>query len=111
MKLTIDRRANAAYLTVSTNPIKETKPVSEYCNVDLDENGAIVGLEMLFISEYAADFKVWLDLAGAADYFQKSQETIRRWAKSGQLQYYKFGRDFCFKKEDIDSFILKNKYA
>jgi len=62
MKLTLDRRANAAYIKVSSNPIKETKSVSEYCNVDLDENGAIVGVELLFVSEYMADLRMWLDL-------------------------------------------------
>jgi excisionase family DNA binding protein len=109
MKLKIDRSANAAYIKITNKPVKETKAVSEYCHVDLDANGVAVGIELLFVSESLDDFKFWLDLNGAAQYFQMSPETIRRWTKSGQLASYKIGRDYRFKKEDLDSFIERHK--
>jgi len=109
MKLKIDRKADAAYIKISNKPVKETREVSEYCHVDLDENGAAVGIELLFVSETMDDLKFWLDLNDAARYFQLSPETIRRWTKSGRLPFYKIGRDYRYRKEDLDAFIERHK--
>jgi excisionase family DNA binding protein len=111
MKLSLDRNANAAYIKISNKPIKETKQVSDYCNVDIDAIGEIVGVELLFVSEYASDFKMWLDVAGAAEYLQKSEVTIRRWIKAKELPSYKMGGEYSFLIEEIEDFIKKNKYA
>jgi excisionase family DNA binding protein len=111
MKLSLDRNANAAYLKISNNPIKETKQVSDYCNVDVDAMGGIVGIELLFVNEYSSDFKIWLDVAGVAEYLQKSEVTIRRWTKSKELPSYKIGGEYSFLMDEIGDFIKKRKYA
>jgi excisionase family DNA binding protein len=111
MKVSLDRNANAAYIKISNNPIKETKQVSDYCNVDIDAIGKIVGVELLFISENSSDFKLWLDVVSVAEYLQKSEVTIRRWTKAKELPSYKIGGEYRFIKEEIDDFIKKNKYA
>jgi len=111
MKVSLDRNANAAYIKISNNPIKETKQVSDYCNVDIDAIGKIVGVELLFVSENSSDFKLWLDVVSVAEYLQKSEVTIRRWTKAKELPSYKIGGEYRFIKEEIDDFIKKNKYA
>jgi excisionase family DNA binding protein len=111
MKITFDRSANAAYIKVSNNPIKETRQVSEYCNVDIDATDRIVGIELLFVSEYSPDFKMWLNVASLADYLQKSEVTIRRWTKARELPSYKIGGEYCFVKDEIDEYIKKNRFA
>jgi uncharacterized protein YuzE len=61
MRLSFDRQADAAYIKVSSKKIAKTIPLSDNCNIDMDKQGAIVGIELLFISEYMDDFKTWLD--------------------------------------------------
>jgi len=36
---------------LSENEIAATKQVSQYCNVDVDREGKIVGIELLFVSK------------------------------------------------------------
>ncbi len=111
MKIELDRSANAAYIKISSNPIATTKQVSDYCNVDVDAKGGIVGIELLFVSEYSADLRAWLDVAGVAAYLQKSEVTIRRWIKAKELPSYKIGGEYCFSKDEIDEYIKKQKFA
>ena len=111
MRLSIDRQADAAYIKISGKEINKTISVSDYCNIDLDEEGAIVGIALLFVGEYMDDFKTWLSLANAAEYLNKSQITIRRWTKEGELPSYKLGREYSYTKEDLDEFIQKSRRA
>ena len=109
MKVTFDRSADASYIKLSGKKIERTSTVSSYCNVDLDDEGKVVGIELLFISKYMDDFKLWLELASAADYLNKSEVTLRRWVKDGSVPYYRLGREYLFIKEELDEFIKKHK--
>ena len=109
MKIEIDRKADAGYIKLSNKKIEKTISVSEYCNVDIDSDGKVLGIELLFISKYMDDFKLWLDLANTAEYLNKSPVTIRRWVKEGKIPYYKPGKEYLFVKEDIDDFIHNQK--
>ena len=109
MKIEIDRKADAGYIKLSNKKIDKTISVSEYCNVDIDSDGRVSGIELLFISQYMDDFKLWLDLANTAEYLNKSPVTIRRWVKEGKIPYYKPGKEYLFVKEDIDDFIHNQK--
>jgi excisionase family DNA binding protein len=111
MRITFDRSADAGYIKLSDKKIKRTNTVSNYCNVDLDEEGKVVGIELLFISRYVDDFKLWLELASAADYLNKSEVTLRRWVKDGSVPYYRLGREYLFVKEELDEFIKRHKKA
>jgi len=111
MKVSLDKAADAAYIKISSKKITKTRSISDSCNIDLDENDRIVGIELLFISQYADDFKLWLDLASAAEYLNKSSPTIRRWIQEGELPYYKLGREYSFIKEDLDEYIQKHKQS
>lgn len=43
--------------------INKTVSVSDYCNVDIDKDGGVVGIELLFVNQYENDFKFWLGLS------------------------------------------------
>ena len=111
MKISFDRKADACYIKLSSKKISKTISVSDYCNVDVDSEGGIVGIELLFISQYMDDFKLWLDLADAAEYLNKSPITIRRWVQERKIPYYKPGREYLFVKEDLDEFLRKQRRA
>ena len=109
MHITFDRKADSGYIKLSRKKIARTIPVSDYCNVDTDAHGGIIGIELLFISQYMDDFKEWLDLSSAADYLNKSPITIRRWVKEKKIPYYKPGKEYHFLKEDLVEFMKKHK--
>jgi excisionase family DNA binding protein len=109
MIITFDRKADAGYIQLSKKKIEKTKTVSDYCQVDVDSEGGVVGIELLHISQYMDDFKIWLDLNNAAEYLNKSPITIRRWVKDRKIPYYKPGKEYLFTKKDLDEFINKHK--
>ena len=53
MKLKIDHEADALYLNLSESPAGESEEVSPGIIVDYDENGQVVGIEMLHLSKRA----------------------------------------------------------
>lgn len=110
MKISFDRKADASYLKLSNKKIAKTIPVSDYCNVDLDSEGKVVGIELLFISQYMDDFKLWLDITDTAEYLDKSPITIRRWVQDKKIPFYKLGKEYLFIKEDLDEYIRKQKH-
>lgn len=109
MKISLDRVADAGYVKISNKKIAKTIDASEYCNIDLSEDGYIVGIELLFISQYASDFKLWLNMAGAAEYLNKAQITVRRWAKEGKIPHYKMGKEYAFSLNELNEYVQKHK--
>lgn len=109
MIFTFDRKADAGYIKLSKKKIKSTKTVSDYCHVDIDSEGGVIGIELLHVSQYMDDFKVWLDLNNAAEYLNKSPITIRRWVKASKIPHYRPGKEYLFTKEDLDVFINQHK--
>jgi len=109
MKISFDRKADASYIKLSNKKISKTVPVSDYCNVDLDSEGKVVGIELLFISQYMDDFKLWLDITNTAQYLDKSPVTLRRWVQEKKIPYYKLGKEYLFIKEDLDEYIRKQR--
>jgi len=109
MQISFDRNADASYIKLSKRKISKTISVSDYCNVDVDSESRVVGIELLFISQYMDDFKLWLDITNAAEYLNKSSITIRRWVQEKRIPYYKPGKEYLFIKKDLDEFIRKHK--
>jgi excisionase family DNA binding protein len=109
MNITFDRKADSGYIKLSGKKIANTIPVSDYCNVDIDAQGGVVGIELLFISRYMDDFKRWLDFNSAAEYLNKSAITIRRWIKEDKIPYYKPAKEYLFLEEDLDEFMRRHK--
>jgi len=49
----------------------------------------------------------WLTLEQIAEYLQMSTSSIYKMAQKGKIPAYKVGRQWRFKKEDIDRWVLK----
>ena len=110
MNITFDRKADSGYIKLSRKKIVETISVSDYCSIDIDSHGAVVGIELLIISQYMDDFKLWMDLNSAAEYLNKSPITIRRWVKENKIPYYKPGKEYLFLEEDLNEFMKKHRH-
>jgi len=52
MKLEYDRRADAIYIRLKEAEVATTHELEDNLIVDLDEHGRLVGIELLFVSDY-----------------------------------------------------------
>jgi uncharacterized protein YuzE len=46
----IDSDSNTAYIAITNNEVERTISLGEDINIDLDETGAIVGIELLYLN-------------------------------------------------------------
>ncbi|MCW5942890.1 MAG: DUF2283 domain-containing protein [Fimbriimonadaceae bacterium] len=53
MKLKVDGQADALYLTLSEAPTSRSEEVSPGIILDYDDQGRVVGIEMLYLSKRA----------------------------------------------------------
>ncbi len=57
MKITFDREADAVYIEFSSGEFASNKKIDDETIIDLDENGNILGIEILNVSKrIAKDF-------------------------------------------------------
>ena len=54
MKLEYDPQADAIYLRLKDAEIASTREVEDNLIVDLDASGRMIGIELLFVSDYLA---------------------------------------------------------
>ena len=52
MKLEYDREADAIYIQLKAAEIATTKEVADNLVLDIAEDGSVVGIELLFVSDY-----------------------------------------------------------
>ena len=52
MQLEVDREAGLAYLRRTDLPVAQTIEVSEAINVDIDETGRLIGVEVVDFTEF-----------------------------------------------------------
>ena len=52
MKVEYDPQADAIYIRLKHEPIATTREIDDNLVVDVDASGKIVGIEILFVSEY-----------------------------------------------------------
>ncbi|MEW5768037.1 MAG: DUF2283 domain-containing protein [bacterium] len=109
MKFEYDREVDACYIELSKQKIYKTVSVSEYCNVDLDGKGHIIGIEILFASKNLQDFTPWLDTNSAASYLNVAPSTMRRWIKAHKVPFYQINHHYMFKKSELDEFIHSHR--
>ncbi len=55
MRMRVDHAADAVYLSLTDRPIKDSEEVADGIVVDYDEEGRIVGIEILDASERTED--------------------------------------------------------
>ncbi|MEK6898882.1 MAG: DUF2283 domain-containing protein [Nanoarchaeota archaeon] len=51
MKITYDKDADAMYVSLTDNKFSSCKEIDENTILDLDEDGKVIGIEILFVSE------------------------------------------------------------
>jgi uncharacterized protein YuzE len=51
MKIEYDKEVDALYIRIQEKPVSRTQEVSEGVNLDFDEEGRLIGLEVLDASE------------------------------------------------------------
>ena len=56
MKITYDADADAMYIYIVDRDVFKTKKINDNTLVDLDEEGNIIGMEVLFVKERMPDF-------------------------------------------------------
>ena len=56
MKVTYDPEADAMYIYVKEAEVKTTKEIDENTIIDLDKDGNLIGIELLFVKERLPDF-------------------------------------------------------
>jgi uncharacterized protein YuzE len=58
MRLKVDQKADALYLSLSDAPASRSEEVSPGIIVDYDEQDHVVGVEMLYLSKRAPDTEI-----------------------------------------------------
>ena len=58
MRLKVDQKADALYLSLSDAPANRSEEVSPGIIVDYDEQNHVVGVEMLYLSKRAPDTEI-----------------------------------------------------
>lgn len=53
----------------------------------------------------------WVNLADVAEHLSVSQDTIRNWLKSGKIPTYKAGKQYKFRRSEIDKLLEDGKLA
>jgi uncharacterized protein YuzE len=55
MQIKYDRLSDALYISLTDQPIYESKIVTPNLNIDLDEHGGLVGLEIIVVQDAGID--------------------------------------------------------
>ena len=51
MKIEYDKEVDALYIRIQEKKVSETKEIAEGVNIDLDESGKLIGLEIIGATE------------------------------------------------------------
>lgn len=66
--------------------------------------------KIIVVDQCHSSLKIeWLDSDAAAKYLYISVETLRNLASNGQIPFYKLGRRNRYRKDELDSILLRNK--
>ncbi len=55
MNIRYDKEVDAMYITLRKAPVANTKKVDDNTVIDYDENGRVIGIELLFVTEHNPD--------------------------------------------------------
>jgi uncharacterized protein YuzE len=78
--MTLDSASNAAYITFAEGEVAKTVDASDYANVDLDNQGKIIGIEFLTLNvpdELVDALTVFEELKNESELLNKLIETSR----------------------------------
>ena len=92
------------------NPIGREVSLGWNLHVTYDESDIVKEIVLLEASKSGVE-EFWFNMAMAAEYTGLSESTLRRKIKMKQLKAYQPGRDYRFRKKDLDQFLKKAKVA
>jgi uncharacterized protein YuzE len=55
MKIQYDAAVDAMYIQLTDKPFHKMKNINDDVNLDFDEQGNVIGIELLYVSHYADD--------------------------------------------------------
>lgn len=99
MKITYDKSADALSLVFKKARISKDIPLAKNVFAGMTRTGELVEIQILDISQQEAP---WFTLEAAARYLGKSERTLLRWIKSGQLKSKKIGKEYRILPEDLE---------
>ncbi len=99
-------------LKFNDNPIGKEISYDWHLHITYDKKNTIREITILDASKSGVA-KIWFNMAMAVAYTGLSEATLRRKIKAKELQAYQPGRDYRFRKEDLDLFLkhAQKKYA
>jgi len=99
MKISFDKSADALSIVFKKDRISKDQELSPNVFMGLNRKGELVEIQILEVSKTEAP---WFTLEAAAKYLKKSERTLLRWIKSGQLKSVKVGKEYRIYPEELD---------
>ncbi|MBN8536644.1 MAG: helix-turn-helix domain-containing protein [Deltaproteobacteria bacterium] len=99
MKISYDKSSDALSIVFKKERISKDIQLSPNVFAGLTRSGDLVEIQILEVSRTESP---WFTLEAAAKYLGKSERTLLRWIKSGQLKSKKIGKEYRILPEDLD---------
>ena len=99
MKITYDKSADAIALVFKVDRISKDQELAPHVFAGFNRKGELVEIQILEASKTESP---WFTLEAAAKYLDKSERTLLRWIKSGQLKTKKVGNEYRILPEELE---------
>jgi excisionase family DNA binding protein len=99
MKITYDKSADALAIVFKKDRISKDEQLAPNVFVGLNRKGELIEIQILNASDAESP---WFTLEAAAKYLKKSERTLLRWIKSGQLKSQKVGKEYRILPEELE---------
>jgi excisionase family DNA binding protein len=99
VKISYDKSSDALSIVFKKDRISKDVQLSPNVFAGLTRSGDLVEIQILEVSQAESP---WFTLEAAAKYLGKSERTLLRWIKSGQLKSKKIGKEYRISPEDLD---------
>lgn len=99
MKISYDKSADALSIVFAKDRISRDEQLAPNVFAGFNRKHQLVEIQILDISKQDAP---WFSLEAAARYLKKSERTLLRWIKSGQLKSKKVGKEYRVLPEDLE---------
>ena len=99
MKITYDKSADALSIVFKQDRISKDEQFVPNVFMGLNRKGELIEIQILDVSNSESP---WFTLEAAAKYLNKSERTLLRWIKSGQLKSQKVGKEYRIFPEELE---------
>jgi excisionase family DNA binding protein len=99
MKITYDKSADAFSIVFKKDRVFRDQELAPNVFMGLNRKGELIEIQILEASQSESP---WFTLEAAAQYLGKSERTLLRWIKSGQLKTKKIGKEYHILPEELE---------